>query len=351
MSADLETMMYARATPWHGEGVNVGEEGVTAKRAIKAAGLDWEVAPMPVVAVGDPEAPMEIEDPDNVGSAVVRLSDRKLLGLVGPGWTPVQNAEAFEFLDSLTGAGGDGLRYETAGALRGGRIVWMLASLRDTPEIVVDGCDPVKPYLLLSNAHDGTASLRVKFTATRVVCANTLAIAHREAGADGFAVRHTRNVEALMRTRSKVLELARRSFDLSTGIWTQATQVEVDPSTVDAFIAGLLPATKDATTGALKLTRATLRARDRVQDLFEGTADGANLGRIGTAWKLYNAATQWATHEAAPRSASRVDTLLYGVAGDTLAKADDLLKALLQDGGADLRRARAAVREHELVTA
>ena len=44
MVAAVETMMYAKQTPWHGEGVYVGDEDVLSAQAIEASGLDWTVS-------------------------------------------------------------------------------------------------------------------------------------------------------------------------------------------------------------------------------------------------------------------------------------------------------------------
>ena len=47
MAALVETMMYVREKPWHGQGVRV-EEALTSAKAIEKAGLDWTVDPCPV---------------------------------------------------------------------------------------------------------------------------------------------------------------------------------------------------------------------------------------------------------------------------------------------------------------
>ena len=61
----------------------------------------------------------------------------------------VQNEEAFRFTDDLLG---EGVTYETAGSLQGGKKVWMLAKL---PEKYIIAGDEVTPYLVLFNSHDG----------------------------------------------------------------------------------------------------------------------------------------------------------------------------------------------------
>lgn len=160
-------MMYTGEVPWHRLGTRL-DEPATAHEAINAAGLDYEVELTRLVTVNDIPIPHKL--------AVVREDSHAILGVVGNTYRPVQNRECFGFLDAVVADGS--LRYHTAGALGKGERVWMLAKLPD--DIRVKNSDDItEKYLLLSNSHDGSSSLRVFFTPIRVVCANTLAIAER----------------------------------------------------------------------------------------------------------------------------------------------------------------------------
>lgn len=56
----------------------------------------------------------------------MRDKDNSVLGIVTDRYKVVQNSEAFAFTDELLG---EGVRYETAGSLQGGRRTWLLARL------------------------------------------------------------------------------------------------------------------------------------------------------------------------------------------------------------------------------
>ena len=117
MAANVETMFYVREKPWHGLGTKV-MEAPKSKEALKIAGLDWKVVQEPVFT----ETKEKIE-----GYRVnVRDTDRKVLGVVTDRYKVIQNEEAFAFTDALLG---EGVRYETAGSLQGGKKVWLLAHL------------------------------------------------------------------------------------------------------------------------------------------------------------------------------------------------------------------------------
>ncbi len=49
--------------------------------------------------------------------------------------------------------------YETAGSLHGGKRVWMMASIPKEYRAGPD--DLIKPYVLLTNTHDGSQALRM----------------------------------------------------------------------------------------------------------------------------------------------------------------------------------------------
>ena len=150
MPAEVETMFYVRETPWHGLGTNVGE-ALSSKEALAAAGLDWNVVQKKIYT----------EDWDCVPGfyANVRDSDNKVLGVVTHRYRIVQNREAFAFTDGLLGKG---VRYETAGSLREGRKTWILARL---PKQYRLADDRVLPYLVFSNSHDGSGSIKAAMEA------------------------------------------------------------------------------------------------------------------------------------------------------------------------------------------
>ena len=107
MSAEVETLFYVREKPWHGLGTRV-EAALSSKEALIAAGLNWEVI----------QKKLYTKEGDCVPGfyANVRDNDNKVLGVVTNRYKIVQNREAFAFTDELLGKG---VKYETAGSLKG----------------------------------------------------------------------------------------------------------------------------------------------------------------------------------------------------------------------------------------
>lgn len=103
---------------------------------------------------------------------IFRTDTEQVLGdKVGIDYQVVQNTEVFSFFNGIVGNATD-IKYETAGCLYDGQIVFVTAKL---PEFIRVGRDDlIEQYLMLTSSHDGTGSITITFTPVRVVCCNTL---------------------------------------------------------------------------------------------------------------------------------------------------------------------------------
>ncbi len=155
---------------WHKLGMVVAN-AVTSAQAIELARLNWEVEQWELKAF-DRELGKEAYVQGKYAN--VRKDTGRVLGVVSEHYRIFQNRECFDFMDSLVA---DRLAmFESAGALKDGRVVWMLA--RIPAEYRAGADDVVQPYILLTNSHDGSKALRIFPTTIRVVCQNTLRRCH-----------------------------------------------------------------------------------------------------------------------------------------------------------------------------
>lgn len=191
MSAEVESMVYVREVPWHGLGTRV-EEAMTSKEALELSGLNWEIESKPIYDAQGNEI--------HGYKANTRNSDNKVMGVVSNRYTVVQNEEAFEFTDALVG---EGVTYETAGSLYGGKKIWLLAKM---PERYIVG-DKFEPYICFTNNHEGKGSVRACMTPVRVVCNNTLNLALGQAKR-AWSTPHRGNVQTRLEEAKQTLQLA-----------------------------------------------------------------------------------------------------------------------------------------------
>lgn len=247
----------------------------TAAEAIQAANLGWTVEKEPVITAGG----MTLADK----FITVRSDTSEPLGVVGSQYSVLQNAHAFDFFDAVT-QDPHGPKYETAGSLWNGRKVWMLAKMPDMMEVVPG--DDVAPYILLSNSHDGSSAIRIQFTPIRVVCQNTLNMAH--AGKErGFKVRHSGDVILKVSQAQDALGIIRHTVAETLDLYKALANTTPSKDQVDAVLAQLFPDTKT--------DRAKLQ-RERVLSLAEAGLGNGNVKVRGTAWALYNGVTELVDH-------------------------------------------------------
>jgi len=156
-------MAYVGELPWHGLGTKVEYE-LSPDQFQKVAGLDWTVEKQPLVtATGVPIKNKE---------ALVRTSDNTVLDVVGKGWNPVQNSEAFEFFQEYCMSGD--MEMHTAGSLKDGQMVWALAKTKESFELF--NGDVTDNYFLFTNPHQFGKAINIRMTPIRVVCNNTLTL-------------------------------------------------------------------------------------------------------------------------------------------------------------------------------
>ena len=216
---------------WHGLG-QIIRDYPTSGEAIKHAGLDYTVEKRKLFTFdnenqnGDPDNEIIIPEIEVPGYfATMRTDTEQVLGLVGKDYEIVQNIDAFSFFDSIVR--GDGIQYETAGALGKGEKIFITAKLPGY--IKVGREDLIEQYLFLTTSHDGYGSITAAFTPVRVVCQNTLNAALRN-HSNSIKIRHTANAKERLEQAHKVMGISNQlSVQLET-IFNRWTQVRVtDP--------------------------------------------------------------------------------------------------------------------------
>lgn len=204
------------------------------------------------------------------------------LGVTGDSYGLVQNEDAFSFLQSLQ----DGARWETAGAIKGGRVVF--GSMAFERNIVLDPkgvADKVESYLLLHTSHDGSTNVGGGVTPTRVVCKNTLNMALGNI-AQTFKVRHSKNVAERMQAEAEMWRTAHTYMD-AFEVEAQALFAKsVTDKQYFSIVETLFPEPENDVKGAVK-------KYERRMELYTQAWKGApNAGIKNTGWGALNALTE-----------------------------------------------------------
>lgn len=300
--------------PWHGLG-QVVSGLLTAEQAILAASLSWRVKAMPVTVNGiELPFPKENESTDGAYQGICREDTGACLGVMKGRYEMIQNSEAFAFFDKIVGDGR--AAYETAGALRGGKQIWILAKYNG--EIQING-DNTKMWCLLVTSHDGSQALSCQWVSERVVCANTLSVALR-GKKNCIKIRHTANWENKEQEAKRVLGLTDDYFTVLKAELSKLQDHSMDTEQMTDFVRLLYPAKNEQ------------EVPTRTSNMRWGTARLFNRGagnKGETRWDALNAVTDWADHNSTLRgdNSSRLEASMTGSAADLKQRAFDLLTA------------------------
>lgn len=297
MAHEVETMAYFGKTPWHGLGTVLADaDCYDWTAAAKKAGLDWQVELVPL-QTADTNVAVEHR-------GVRRSTDGKLLGVVGPRYTPLQNEAAFGWFNPFLDA--REARLETAGSLRGGARVWVLAKIARDPLVIAPG-DEVEKYLLLSHGHDGSLAVRVGFSAVRVVCSNTLALAHNADASKLIRLRHSKSLASNLANVREVVNLANQEFEATAEQYRLLARKDINQRDLRKYVKRVLKVEDEKA-----LSACTEGVIDRIVGLCEA-GRGNDLPSIrNTYWSAFNGLTEWTSHHRGRSPQSRLDSLWYG---------------------------------------
>lgn len=300
MAHEVEQMFVVGAAPWHNLGRKF-ETPPSLEEALVAAGLDWTVSTEPLFS----GAQEQVE-----AMLTRRSSDQSILGVVGPNYVPLQNTEAFDFfrpfIDEKAAA------IETAGSLRQGKRVWVLAKINRDP-LVIKGSDVVEKYVLLSNSHDGSLAVRVGFTPVRVVCNNTLSMAINSQASKLIRIKHTKNVAANLESVQEIMNLADSEFEATAEQYRLLTMKDINSKDLEKYVKLVFNTTaKLVEAGGNVENLSNKRILEQIIPLFE-KGRGNDMKEIkGTMWAAYNAVNEYLQYERGSDNSNRMDNMWFG---------------------------------------
>jgi phage/plasmid-like protein (TIGR03299 family) len=329
-------MFSVRETPWHKQGI-VLDAPPSTDEALKAAKLDWRVHKVPLHIETDrflhnTDGSMvryNNEPVQRMAStefyATVRYGDDgtpHILGQVSARYAVLQNTDAFKVFDQILLP--EGFTYETAGAIKGGKRVWILAK---GPEgLVVGDEDALDRFVLLVTSHDGSMNVRLMPTATRVVCNNTLTWALKKGENDGFSIRHTGDVNGKVSDASQALLWANGSFKDAVDVWNRMYEYRIPVDVAQRFFLRVVPKLAD---------RETVDGKPNTwQKAFNDIAECYLYGRGNkgeTLWDAYQALAEWIDHKKNTAADRAVDYAFFGEGGKIKQRAFDIAREVLAD--------------------
>lgn len=304
---------------WHGLGQIVSDYP-TSSEALQFAGLTYTVDKRDIFTTGNNTA---INANGELGQneicipnyyATVRQDNDCVLGVVGKDYTVVQNVEAFEFFDSIVGDG-NGIRYETAGALNNGERAFITAKLPDY--IKVGNDDVIEKYIFLTTSHNGNGSIIAAFTPTRIVCNNTLNAALNNCS-NVVKIRHTANAQMRLKEAHKVMGMVNTLSPVLEDTFNYWSRVKMTDSEVKKLIQLAMCPNKEVLSKLEKgeLDETSTMFKNICADVFEYavTSDTQQLPTTkGTLFGAYNSVTGYFQNVRKYKNAdAKMNSIFYG---------------------------------------
>ena len=251
MSDNIRGNDYVGEFPaWHGKGVNLGRQFLAAE-AIEYANLGYRVQKIPLYT-------KDGQDVDRCATVRMDLNaddPDRILGIVQPSYTIVQNRDAFLFFDEAVED--DMAIYTSAGVLGHGEKIFLVA--RIPLDFWVEK-DKFESFVTLVSGHDGMNALKVFATSVRTVCQNTLNMALKQTKLS-VSLRHTRNVHDKLLEAPAILGLVTSEFRKTQELFQALAKQPITVPLFNQYVEELFPSEKP--------NRTTLAHREAVTMLLD----------------------------------------------------------------------------------
>ena len=176
MPAYFNKGFSVREPAWHGLAV-VLKDYPGREEAMKIAGHDFKIQEKKLAVVQD-GIPLEIEG----WKALMKSDTGRIISVVNDTYKVLQNDAMWDIVDAIVNE--PNIKYETAGVLKDGAVLWVLARLSEPAVVKKDNSEDY-PYILVSTSHDMSAPCKAQSIQVRVICWNTYSAAQEESKRTG----------------------------------------------------------------------------------------------------------------------------------------------------------------------
>ncbi len=260
------------------------EEAKTSEDMLNEAGLNWTVEQLPVYAKTS-EGMRKI--PGRVAN--VRSDTRDALGVVGHGYTPLQNKDAFAFTDELVQSGQAG--WIGAALYGNGAVVSGLMMLNRDIKIAGIEDERVLPLIAFRNGHDGGTGVSVTVAPFRLACLNGMILPLKGA-TRVWRARHTSGVHRRIDEARRTLELSWSYYDELEEMGRKLVAKKMSDRRFASFMDRLVPLTPkmEADPGG-RSANSRQAAIDAITEIFRNGDDLENVR--GTEWAALQAVAEY----------------------------------------------------------
>lgn len=252
----------------------------TVSEALQIAGANWEVSKQPIYD--------GFFNKVEGFSRIVRSDlPEKTMHICKNSYEPINNSEVFGIMDQILGE--SQALIERVGCIKDGRVVFMQAKVPERIEVLKgDGMDM---YLNAITSHDGSYLAKVFFSAKRIICQNQLRALAKQRCERSISIRHTKNAGLKISTAGDVMMAASKEWEAIKDNAKILAEKSVNREQTKAFINAIFPKPEDYKSRDMNFTK-----REKIAELIECGMGTDIPGVKGSAYGLYNAATEYLEH-------------------------------------------------------
>lgn len=234
MPAYFDKGFVVREAAWHGL-AEVLEDYPGREKAMELADHNWPTVELPVLT--------EIDGKKKKAEGwkiIARGDTNDILSVCRDSYQVIPNDIMWDIVDELMGQ--KNVKYETAGVLKGGTILWVMTRIDEPVKIKGDDSE-IYPFCMVATSHDGSRACSASATSVRVVCWNTYNASVSESKRTGlvYSFRHTKNVSERIEEAKIALKLTREKQSEFIELANELTRHTVTNDGIKDFIGQFIP--------------------------------------------------------------------------------------------------------------
>lgn len=265
-------MTNTRTTTWSNIGTTVNTTDFS--EMMKQAHLDY------IVEAKDTFVKIDDKDVKIPGRKTIVRNDGHIYGVLSENYKPVQNVDAFDFINYID----EDIKFVKAGETYNG-MVYIIGELN--PVNILG--DEFIPHVIFQNSHNGGFSLATSICPLRIVCQNQFNIAFKESNST-FKIKHTKNAEAKMAVAGETLKNISKYMKTFTEKAELFAAKNISDSQVTKFINFMFPEKDNMSDNALE------KLNEEKTKFIKAYESDDNSNFKGSAWGLINGLTDYITH-------------------------------------------------------
>ena len=172
--------------------------------------------------------------------------------------------------------------------------------------------DEVEKFVLLSHGHDGSLAVRCGFTPIRVVCQNTLSMAHGSDASKLIRVKHMKDVLENLANVREIMDIANQEFEATAEQYRVLARKSVNQADLRRYVKKVFKV-EEGQEGSTRLKN--------IMEEIVGLAEagrGNDLPSVrNTLWTAYNGVTEFLGYNRGRSEDNRLNSLWFGDSANT----------------------------------